>query len=446
MRRRWVGLFFLALVLLCIAAIFTYNLPPVHDRLAWRLANLQAQVQRAIHPPEQVVFVPKEQGSPDAIQTIVQATLDVLMPAHTPVPPISTVAAQQKPTSTPRPSETLLPSPTPTFTATLIPGQALLTGIVYQNQQFNNCGPANLAMALSFWGWKGNQNDTRAYLRPNREVDDKNVMPAEMVTFVEKFAGLRALTRVGGDLELVKKFIAAGFPVLIEKGHQPPDDWWMGHYMVFNGYDDATRRFTVQDSLARPDNLLPYEEVATRWWRDFNYVYLVIYPAEREGEVLDILGPQADEAYNYQYAAQKALNEIPNLSGRDLYFAWFNRGSSLVGLKDYAGAADAYDHAFAIYPTLSEKDRPYRMMWYQIGPYVAYYYTARYQDVIDLANTTFMWVGKAVLEESYYWRGMAFEAVGELKRAIADYQKAAHLNPNYAPPRDALQRLGVDVS
>ena len=29
-----------------------------------------------------------------------------------------------------------------------------------------------------------------------------------------------------------------------------------------------------------------------------------------------------------------------------------------------------------------------RMMWYQTGPYFAYYYSARYQDVINLANTT----------------------------------------------------------
>ena len=31
-------------------------------------------------------------------------------------------------------------------------------------------------MALSFWGWQGDQRDTRAYLRPNfATVDDKNV-------------------------------------------------------------------------------------------------------------------------------------------------------------------------------------------------------------------------------------------------------------------------------
>ncbi len=73
----------------------------------------------------------------------------------------------------------------------------LLSGIVHEYQQFNNCGPTNLAMALSFWGWQGDQRDTRRYLRPNLEVDDKNVMPSEMVAYVEQFTELAALTRAG---------------------------------------------------------------------------------------------------------------------------------------------------------------------------------------------------------------------------------------------------------
>jgi tetratricopeptide (TPR) repeat protein len=83
------------------------------------------------------------------------------------------------------------------------------------------------------------------------------------------------------------------------------------------------------------------------------------------------------------------------------------------------------------------------MMWYQYGPYPAYYYTQRYQDVLNLANTTLSWVSQPVLEETYFWRGMAQEALGNLERAISDYKKSATLNPNYVLPREALQRLGV---
>ena len=255
-------------------------------------------------------------------------------------------------------------------------------------------------MALSFWGWQGDQRDTRRFLRPNLQVDDKNVMPSEMVAFVQQTTQLAALTRVGGDLDLLRSLLAAGYPLLIEAGHDPPDDSWMGHYLVVSGYDDQLRMLTLQDSLANPDMPMTYDELAQGWWRDFNYVYVVIYPPERQAELERLLGPRLDEANSYQLAAQKALDEITRLQGRDLFFAWFNLGSSQVGLADYAAAAQSYDKAFELYQTLPEDLRPYRLMWYQVGPYQAYYNAARYQDVINLANTTFTWVGKPVLEES----------------------------------------------
>jgi len=61
----------------------------------------------------------------------------------------------------------------------------------------------------------------------------------------------------------------------------------------------------------------------------------------------------------------------------DQFFAFYNYGSNLVSLRDFAGAAKAYDTAFALYDSLPEdmSIRPYRILWYQTGPYFAYYYT-----------------------------------------------------------------------
>lgn len=440
MRSRLALLAALGLLLACLAFILVYNLPPVHQRLAWRVSSWQAQVRRLLDPPEQRVFVPQEQAQAGALSTVVEATWQALQTASTPLPSPTEVALLD---STPQPPPTLEPSATPTPVPTPIPAKVVLSGIVHEYQQFNNCGPANLAMALSYWGWQGDQRDTRAFLRPNREVDDKNVMPAEMVAFIQQSTNLKAMTRVGGDIDLLRGLIAAGFPVVIEAGHHPPEDWWMGHYLVVSGYDDAQSLFWVQDSLASPDVPTPYTELSQRWWRDFNYVYLVIYPPERESEVLKLLGPHAEAAFSFQTAAQRALKEIPVLQGRDQFFAWFNLGSSRVGLGDYAGAAQAYDQAFALYQNLSEEQRPYRLMWYQVGPYEAYYAVGRYQDVINLANTTFFWVGQPVLEESYYWRGLAYAALGQTNLAMADFEKAATLNPYYAPPRAELEKLGA---
>ena len=64
----------------------------------------------------------------------------------------------------------------------------------------------------------------------------------------------KVVFRVGGEIELLKHFLAAGLPVIVEKGFEGPDfDGWMGHYQVVTGYDDAASRFTVQDSYKGPN-------------------------------------------------------------------------------------------------------------------------------------------------------------------------------------------------
>jgi len=143
---------------------------------------------------------------------------------------------------------------------------------------------------------------------------------------------------------------------------------------------------------------------------------------------------------------ERAMEDGETLTGADQFYAWFNIGSSHVRLFEYVDAAFAYDYAFQLYAALPEDDsvRPYRMLWYQTGPYWAYYYSGRYQDVISLANTTlYDTIAEPTLEESIYWRGLAFEALGQIDNAIADYREAVRLNPNFAPGWAQLQRLGL---
>jgi len=318
----------------------------------------------------------------------------------------------------------------------------MLSGFTHMYQSWNNCGPANLAMALSYWGWKGDQRDTAAYTKPNPR--DKNVMPDEMASFVKDETDLTAIVRVGGDLQKLKAFIAAGFPVIVEKGFEGPRfDGWMGHYEVVNGYNDLDQIFYVQDSYDGPNLKISYDNML-KHWRAFNHAYIVIYPPEREAEVLSILGSDADPNANFQAALEKAVDETNRLEGRDQYFAWYNRGTNLVKLYDYQSAAVAYDAAFANYTSIPEKQRPWRMLWYQTGPYFAYYYTGRYQDVIDLATTTIKAASEPALEETYYWRGMARLALGDNDGAIADFRKSLEMHPGFQPAIDQLDLLGVE--
>ncbi len=430
--------------LFLLSAVFVYNLPPVHERLSWRLDNFIASVQYALNPPEQVVFVPQGNaagggGDIATMEAIVAATLQAL-PSATPSP--SPAPTRPGPTATPTTVPTATSTPTP------LPDKASLKGILHEYQKWNNCGPANLAMELSFWGWQGDQLDTAAVLKPNSR--DKNVMPYEMVDFVQEHTGLKALARVGGDLLLIKSFLAAGFPVIVEKGFEGPSfDGWMGHYEVVSGYDEAKARFTTQDSYLGANLAVSYADMA-EYWQAFNYLYIVVYPAEREAEVLAILGPQADEAFNYQYAAQLASQEIASKSGRDQFFAWYNRGTDLMYLQDYSGAADAYDQAFALYPGIPEKERPWRMLWYQTGPYIAYFFTQRYYDVVSLATSTIDTANEPAIEESFYWRARAFYELYKLEgkqdyraHAVEDFQTSLKWHPDFAPSLAQLQDIGV---
>jgi hypothetical protein len=269
-------------------------------------------------------------------------------------------------------------------------------------------------------------------------------MPYELEAYVDQMEGLDAVLRVGGTIDTLKAFVSAGYPVIVEKGFEGVGfDGWMGHYEVVNGYDDARQVFIVQDSYKGPDLALPYADLL-REWRAFNYTYLVIYPNERRQQVLDLLGLNAYDNYNYHNAETVAVQEAAGLSGRDLFFALFNQGSNLVALQDYAGAAAVFDSAFANYERLAEVERPWRIMWYQTGPYFAYFHTGRYSDVIVLATQTLDSMSDAVLEESYYWRARALLAMGDQDGAVLDLQMCVEVHEGFAPCLEEMTNLGIE--
>lgn len=392
-----------------------YSIPAVHEKVAWRVNETWAQIKYAISPPEKVLFVPKEG------------------PATEPSYPTATETV---------PTPQLIPATTPTVVVLPmpLPEKITLNGAQHEYQTWNNCGPATLAMALTYWEWDGDQRPIAALTKPNSR--DKNVMPYELSDYVREETGLEVVYRTGGDIDLLKHFLAAELPVILEKGFEGRDfDGWMGHYVLVTGYDETERKFIVQDSYYGSDQSIQYEDLESNW-RAFNFTYLVIYPIERQKDVVAILGPHFDVEYNNRSSAQVASEEAVQLAGRDQFFAWFNLGSSLVQLRNYAGAALAYDKAFAMYPDIPDQERPWRMMWYQTGPYWAYFYTGRYQDVKDLATTTLNAMSEPVLEESYYWRARALEALGDYDRARTDLRTALKYHPGFEPALTRLQQLG----
>jgi hypothetical protein len=428
-------LYKILMVLLIIIAVVAfllaiYFLPPVHERLSWRVALLRGEIYYFFNPPDEVIFVPGQQAQMTANTNL---TPSVAEPS-----PSATLIPSVTPTNYVTPTATSTATPTPTPTP--IPNAFRLEGVVYEKQEFNNCGPTNLAMALSYWGWEGDQSLTEASLKPNPK--DRNVMPYEMVDYVRLQTRYNAVLRWGGDIEMIKKFIAAGFPVLIERGllEEIPQFGWMGHYTVITAYDDDARTFITQDSYIKENYATAYEKIKLHW-QAFNYIYIIIYPPDQEATVMEILGPHADETYNLRYAAQKAKDEISVLTDRPLFFATFNYGTSLVNLGDYYGAAQAYDQAFEAYAQIFP--RPYRLFWYSTGPYFAYYYTDRYQDVIDLADLIIGLSAEPAIPETWVWRGRARLALGDVDGAVEDFREALVWHPNWWVAENELRNLGV---
>jgi len=456
MRKRLIAV--VAIPFLIIVAVGIYFIPPVYSRLSPHVDDVVAQVNSVLHPPDQAVFQP-QQSQQNAIQAIVDATMQAFSTYQAEV-------AAQPPTPDPPAAAEAAP---PTITPTPLPSSVELSGVVYMDQSggWNLCGPTNLYMALKYWKWPGSRDDIVKVVKPGindpklsfiqRGETDKNVMPYELADFVNSDTPFRALYRYGGDMNLLKSLIASGYPVLVEKQvyehsiSDPPGQMsWLGHYAFVTGYDDSQGVFIYQDTyppegvdgMNRP---ISYADFQTAW-RAFDYIFIVVYPGYQEQSLYALLGPWADTQWANQHALDIATEETKTLSGLDLYLAWFNRGTSDVQLLQYNDAAVAYDQAFALYPSLPmpASQRPYRMLWYQTGPYWAYYYTDRYQDVINLANTTLSTVlNGPTLEESIYWRGMAEEATGDMSAAIGDFKRADHLNPNMQAAMQALESLGI---
>ena len=449
----------LGLAALVLLAICLYFVPPVHEKLAWRLDNLRLSILYLVRPPQKVTFQPSGQSLPT--------------PTAGPIP---------TDTLTPTPLPTDQPTPTPTITPTPVPSSVILKNVFFVDQmnRYNFCGPANLTMALEYWGWKGNPGST---LEPRDQVGnvvkpgendpsknfidrgntDVNVMPYELVNFVNDETTYKALFRYGGDADLLKRLIAAGFPPITEKGVYEPllPDYsvqWGGHYSFTTGYNDTTQQFVWQDSyLPTPTSVgknsqASYKDYLNNW-RAFNYLFIVVYPADKEQEVNQVLGPWADQYWAAQHALNIANQEIQSntLTGNDLFFAMFNKVTSYVNLQnpDYGPAAAAYDQANAYYNNQlvpsGAKTIPWRIMWYETAPYSAYYYSGRYQDVINLANANLSRIeqGGRELEESWVWLARAEYAIGNSASAYTDMRRALYYHPGFQPALDMFALWGV---
>ena len=354
------------------------------------------------------------------------------------VAPILVATTTPLPTAIPVPTETLPPlPPLPTVAPALAHQSAQpavsLSGFTHMWQTWNNCGPATLAMNLSYFGSTLDQAAIGNVLR--RHPDDKNVSPEELAAFAAS-QGYHAQVRVNGSADLMRLLLSNGVPVLIETWLEEDPNDGMGHYRMLTGYDDAEQYWIGYDSYVDTglfSSIGPYRGIRMSYaetdalWKVFNRTYLLLYTDAQAPAVASIYGDTFDQTVMWQQATQQSqalVQQTPNDP-----FAWFNLGTNLTALGDYGGAAQAYDQARRL-------GLPWRMLWYQYGPFQAYQAAGRAQDVLTLADATLSTT--QTIEELHYWRGQALRALGNPAEATRAWQRALELNPDYRPAGEAL--------
>ena len=444
---------FLPLLLLLIVLIWAVPsiLRAMPDRYVMRLPE---PLQKLGLPENEVALLPTV-ARPAGVQNLLLAESSAAEsveqePATPTLKSLANAPAQEESVATPEGvtavSEPVVapptPTPLPTATALPLPAASRLHGFQHRFQTWNNCGPATLAMALTYFDPNVTQDDTAAVLKPNPE--DRNVSPEEMVAYVNQETPHRALFRVDGNRELLRRFVANGLPVVVEIGIDPPGEYrwlgWYGHYLLIVAYDDQQEQFWVYDSWfgtseepltnAHPDGrVLSYADLET-YWPHFNRNYILLYEPQQQALVESIIGEEMDDNIMWQNALQNVQQET--IAEPDNAFYWFNLGTIYNALENTGKAATAFDQARSI-------GLPWRMLWYQFGPYETYYRAGRYEDVVLLADVTLK--DRPYFEESYYYKGLALAALGDKAGAQENFEKAASFNPNFLPALSALQTL-----
>ncbi|HLB51820.1 hypothetical protein A3F07_04775 [candidate division WWE3 bacterium RIFCSPHIGHO2_12_FULL_38_15] len=333
---------------------------------------------------------------------------------------------------------TLSPTPAPSVTTssdstpvTLIKPaeQKTLKNDFHIFQTFNNCGPASLSMALSYFGIKASQkvigDGLRPYQNPQGDNDDKSVTLNEMREKAKEY-GLIPFHRPNGNINLIKYFIAYDIPIIAFTWTKPDED--IGHYRVVKGYDDNSNELIQDDSLQGKNLKFKYDDFNVLWHK-FNYEYLVLVPKDKVAIAEAILGENKDESKAWKNAID-ILTKFLEKNPGDVP-ARFSLSISYFYIGDYKKSIEQFE---MVQSKLSK-----RALWYQIEPIQAYFELGDYNKVFEISDNILN-KGNRAFSELYMLRGKIYLIKGELKNAKAEFEKAVFYNKNMEEAQEALRK------
>ncbi len=321
-------------------------------------------------------------------------------------------------------------SPTPQVIFRAPPVDKILANDYHVFQTFNNCGPAALSMALSYYGINISQqvlgDELRPFQNPQGDNDDKSVTLEELGEKAKEY-GLIPYHRPNGNIDLIKLFITYDIPIMARTLTKIDED--IGHYRIIKGYNDETGQIIQDDSLQNKNLWFSYEDFSSLWKR-FNFEHLVLVPKEKQEIAEAILGEEKDPKTAWEKAAKNAKEQL-NINPNDIYTR-FNLSVALYNIGNYQESVAEFEKV--------ENQLPFRTLWYQIEPIKAYYELGNYERVFEITDKVLSNWNRA-FSELYYLRGQIYLKKQNKEAARQEFEKAVFYNRNFIPAQEALKTL-----
>jgi hypothetical protein len=320
------------------------------------------------------------------------------------------------------------PTPIPKLRLNTPPSSKILSNNYHIFQSFNNCGPAALSMALSYYGMNKSQQELgqtlRPYQIPGGDNDDKSVTLEELAEHSKTY-NLIPYHRPNGSMEKVKLFISYDIPVITRTWLKADED--IGHYRVVKGYNEAQ---FIQDDSLQGKNLSYSNEDFSVLWEKFNYEYLVLVPNDKKEVAEAILGEDLDSKTAFKKSlafSQSELKEDP-----ENIYAKFNESIAFYHLGEYQKSVESFENV--------ESKLPFRTLWYQIEPILAYQKLKNYERVFTITDKILNYHNRA-FSELYQIRGEILQEQGIAGEAKTEFQKAIEYNRNFEKAKQSLEGI-----
>lgn len=146
-----------------------------------------------------------------------------------------------------------------------------ISGVPYKYQNENNwCGPASLAMVLSYWGeYVSQENIADSVINPD------NLTKCENLAKYAKSLGFNAFYD-SITIEELKENISMGYPIIVLQRFSLDYSW--GHFRVVIGYDVET--IINHDPLQGENYNLSYDDFVELWKIEkYENEFVAVYPS-----------------------------------------------------------------------------------------------------------------------------------------------------------------------